>query len=195
MKLEPLNAVVDRSFPGYDFTVTRARLRRTYNLLETTDEEVLNVKAKTLRWKIDLSVKNKEGEELCKVKPLNSRDSNKRYGVVDAETDETKAIYVGESRYPFWLWRVLDTQENTVGRLERSSNSNKLLRYISLYNTIHADRYDFYGPGDEVEGKIENRSGLKDRYEVSLDRESEVPPLYVALCLILNNAVEARQKQ
>lgn len=173
------------------YVVEQSLIRNKYKATDAAGNVVLRGKQKMFKMKEEFPFVDGDGNDVFTVKAGGILDIAGDYSLTDSTTDEAVVILDNQWSWTIDHWIVRDpADESVVAEIKSRSQLIEILRNLHTVFRLIPHKYDIMDAGGNVIGGIEGKFSLKDRYEVHLDRDADVPREPVIAAAMVIDAIE-----
>jgi uncharacterized protein YxjI len=179
------------SLEDSEYEVKQSLVRNKYKVRDRNGEVVLKGKQKMFKMKEEFPFVNGDGEEVFTVKAGKVLDVAGNYSLVDSETGEEVVVLDEDLSFLVENWTIRDP--NTEEELATIKSKNKILsalRHLSDIANFVPNEYEIFDSNGQKVGEISGEFSLKDTYNVSIDKSSDVPREAVMASACILDALE-----
>lgn len=173
------------------YTVEQSLIRNKYKAMDAAGNVVLRGKQKMFKMKEEFPFVDAEGDEVFTVKAGGILDIAGDYSLTDATTDEPVVSLDNQWSWTIDHWIVRDpNDESVIAEIKSRSQLIEILRNLHTVFRLIPHKYDITDANGTVIGGIEGTFSLKDRYEVHVDSDADVPREAVIAAAMVIDAIE-----
>lgn len=173
------------------YEIKQSLIRNKYKVTDTDGNIVLKGKQKMFKMKEEFPFVTEDGEEVFTVKAGSMIDIAGTYTLIDSATDEDVVVLDENLSLFVEDWKIRDPETDEV--IARIASKNKILstlRHLSDLANFIPNEYEIFNADDKKIGEISGQFSLKDTYDVSVDKSSDVPREVVMASACILDALE-----
>lgn len=188
---DPLKRLADLGLEGDLYRVEQAFLRNRYVVRDDGGREVLRAKQKLLKAREEFPFTRPDGSEVFTVKASKILDVAGDYTLLEPTTEAPLLVLEKEFTFFHHSWRI--RHPGTDEELARVASHSKVLdalRSLSSLAGLVPYKYEITSPDGRHLGLIQEKLSLRDKYDVRIDDDGDLPRSGLVAAAIVVDALD-----
>lgn len=188
---EEIDGLAGVDLTDNEYEIVQSLVRNKYEAYDSEGNLVFKGKQKMFKLKEQFPFVDPDGEELFSISAQGILDVAADYELVDEQTGEP--IVVLDNNYSFLddVWKIRHPKnEALVAEIRLQSKWSEVIRSTVPFGTFLPHKYEITDVDGDHVGVIEGQLGMKDRYEVKIDDDSDIPRDAVVATAMVIDAIE-----
>jgi uncharacterized protein YxjI len=174
-----------------DYTVEQSLIRNKYRAEDAAGNTVLRGAQKLFKMKEEFPFSGPEGETVFTVKAGGIVDVAGNYLLREAQDDEPLVVLDNDFSVLQDTWTIRDADtENTLAEINSRGALTTMARNFLPFGELIPHRYTITDQRGDTVGQIDGQFSLRDRYEVHLDADADVPREPVLAAAMVIDAIQ-----
>lgn len=173
------------------YTVEQSMIRNKYKAMDSAGNIVLRGKQKMLQMKEEFPFVTGDDQPAFTVKAQGIMDVAGSYTLTDDETGEPVIVLDNDFSMFQDTWRLRDPDtEALVATIESRGALVTLARNNLPFGGLIPHKYEITDADGNHAGRIDGQLSVRDRYEISVNRDADVPREAVVAAAMVIDAIQ-----
>lgn len=172
------------------YEIVQSLIRNKYKVSDSEGSLVMKASQKLFRPKESFSFRDSEGNAVFDIDAEQILDFSGDYTLKDSETEEAFAVLEKEFTIFQHRWKLKDPDGNALAEITSRSSILDFLRKFSDFFALIPHKYTIESVEGERLGVIEGKLGIRDRYILDIEENSEIPTETLVAAAVTADALE-----